>query len=78
MYQEGCFTELKSSHFSLSKRATFLLSFAFLSLSTSHYREFHSGALVQGWRDEWIFLLPFPLFPPASIKEANLFTWLYP
>jgi hypothetical protein len=31
--QEGCFEDLESPHFSLSKRATFLLSFSSLSLS---------------------------------------------
>jgi hypothetical protein len=33
---------------------------------------------VQGWRGEWIFHLLFPLFPPVSIREAFLFTLLYP
>jgi hypothetical protein len=67
---------------SLSKRATFLLSFSSLSLSTNQHREFHSGALMQVWRGEWIFL-PYltsslSLFAPISIGEANIFTWLYP
>jgi hypothetical protein len=41
-----------------SERAIFLLFFSSLSLSTNQHMEFHSGALMQRWRGEWIFSLP--------------------
>jgi hypothetical protein len=52
-------------NFALCQRATFLIPIPLslslsLSLSTSQHREFHSGAFMQGWRSELIFLLPFP------------------
>jgi hypothetical protein len=68
--QGGCSKNLGSSCFSLSKGATFLFS---LFLSTSQHREFHSGALMQGWRGEWIFPLSSPL-SLSTIGEANIFT----
>jgi hypothetical protein len=75
----GQLQESRKLSVSFSERATFLLSFSPLSLSTSQHRECHSGILMQRWKGEWIFLLPFPLsLPTISIGEANIFTWLHP
>jgi hypothetical protein len=72
------FTDLESSR-SLSPKGK-LSSFHFLlPLSINQYREFHSGALVQGWRSECTFPLPFLLSLSSSQhRKARVSIWLYP
>jgi hypothetical protein len=63
--------DLECSCFSVSERATFLLSFSSLSLSTRQHREFLSGALTQTWSGQSKLLYLEKLYSRKKKREEK-------